>query len=311
MRAVFGLTPWESKRLIGRAVAALPEVRHAREHAQIVIGHGSTNVFVAEEILAQRLETRDRYVSGQVINGTLCQTEPSEKPYLIRLVNGKPVPPVPTMEETFAGWGTESLFIKGANAVDSEGNVGIFNAHPGAGTVGFAIGWICGTGIPMIVPVGLEKLVPSVRDACQQLGHAKVDYFYGTKIGMTPVMNAKVVTEIQAFDILFGLNAVHVGSGGVTGSEGTVVIAVNGEEETVRAAIDLIENHIKGEQPLELKKRWCADCFATPAANQSQMAKDADSDKDRAAQAKGCKQCLFSGKKESELPEWFKVREPV
>jgi len=168
MRAVFGFTPWESKRLIGKAVAALPEVQHALEHAQIVISHGSTNVYVAEEIMGEMAE-RDRYVSGQVINGILCQTQPEEKPAMIRLVEGKPVPPVPTMEETLAGWDDTSIFIKGANAVDAEFNAGVFNAHHAAGTIGWAYGAICGTGIPLIVPIGLEKLVPSVRAASRSL----------------------------------------------------------------------------------------------------------------------------------------------
>ncbi|MBT3810648.1 MAG: hypothetical protein HOF99_14190, partial [Rhodospirillaceae bacterium] len=82
MRAVFAFTPWESKRLIGKAVAALPEVKYAMEHAQIVVAHGSTNVYVAEEITGD-CPDRDRYVSGQVINGTLCQTQPEEKPALM------------------------------------------------------------------------------------------------------------------------------------------------------------------------------------------------------------------------------------
>ena len=79
MRAVFALNPWESKRLIGRAVSRLPEVIRAYEETQIVIAHGSTNVYVAEEILGYCPE-RDKYASGQVINGTLCQTESAEKP---------------------------------------------------------------------------------------------------------------------------------------------------------------------------------------------------------------------------------------
>ena len=89
MRAVFSLNPWESKRLIGRAVSKLPEVAYALSHAQLVIAHGSTNVFVAEEVLGYCPE-RDKYASGQVINGTLCQTESSEKPPILRLVKGKP-----------------------------------------------------------------------------------------------------------------------------------------------------------------------------------------------------------------------------
>jgi len=310
MRAVFGFTPWESKRLLGKAVAALPEVAHALEHAQIVIGHGSTNVYVAEEIMGDLADTRDRFVSGQVINGTLCQTEPAEKPAMIRLVNGKPVPPVPTMEETLAGWDDTCLFIKGANAVDPEFNAGIFNAHPAAGTIGWAYGAICGTGIPLIVPVGLEKLVPSVRAASQELGHAKADFFYGTKIGMLPVMNGKVITEIQAFDILFGLQAVHVGGGGVSGSEGTVVLSVTGDDAQVRKAIELVES-IKGEPPLDLKKRRCATCFAPPPAFTSGTDAAKAVGTVTADEARAIKQCIFSGTQEADLPDWFRKREPA
>ena len=169
MRAVFALNPWESKRLIGRAVARLPVVQYALAETQIIIAHGSTNVYVAEEVLGYCPE-RDKYASGHVINGTLCQTEPAEKPAILRLVKGKPVPPVPTMEETLAGWDDRCVFIKGANAVDPEFNAAVFNAHPSAGTIGFAYGKICGMGIPLIVPIGLEKLIPSVKEASNQLG---------------------------------------------------------------------------------------------------------------------------------------------
>lgn len=310
MRAVFSLTPWESKRLIGRAVSKLPEVEHALKHSQMIIAHGSTNVYVAEEVLGYCPE-RDKYVSGQVINGTLCQTEPSEKPAIMKLVKGIPVPPVPTMEETMAGWDHTCLFIKGANAVDPEFNAAIFNAHPGAGTIGFAYGKICGMGIPLIVPVGLEKLIPSVKEACTELGHAKVDYFYGTKIGMLPLINAKVITEIQAFNILFGLSVTHVGGGGVSGSEGSIVLSTNGSDKSIKIAIEEISK-IKGEPPLELKKRRCSTCFAPPPAFTSGIGSTKpDQQVDNIKIAKEQKQCIFSGKEESELPEWFQKREPV
>lgn len=299
MRAVFALNPWESKRLIGRAVARLPEVQHALAEAQILIAHGSTNVYVAEEVLGYCPE-RDKYASGQVINGTLCQTESSEKPPILRLVKGEPVPPVPTMDETLAGWDDRCVFIKGANAVDPEFNAAIFNAHPGAGTIGFAFGKICGMGIPLIVPVGLEKLIPSVKQASTQLGHARVDYFNGQKIGMLPLINAKVITEIQAFEILFGLPAVHVGGGGVSGSEGTVVLSVNGEDAVVEAAIEEF-NAIKGEPPLELQKALCETCIpSTPALRTVDGAQVIE---------KTAKTCIYSGTLEADLPDWFKKRQ--
>lgn len=301
MRAVFSLNPWESKRLIGRAVAHMPEVQHALAEAQILIAHGSTNVYVAEEILGY-CPDRDKYVSGHVINGTLCQTESSEKPPILRLVKGKPVAPVPTMDETMAGWDNKCLFIKGANAVDPEFNAAVFNAHPGAGTIGFAYGMICGMGIPLIVPVGLEKLIPSVKAASNQLGHARVDYFNGQKIGMLPLINAIVITEIQAFDILYGLSAIHVGGGGVAGSEGSVVLSVEGEKDAVEKAIDEIKS-IKGEPPLALQKALCETCIpSTPALR---------ADDGSQVIEETAKTCIYSGTKEADLPDWFKKRQPA
>jgi len=123
-------------------------------------------------------------------------------------------------------------------------------------------------------------------------------------------MNGKVVTEIQAFDILFGLTAVHVGGGGVSGSEGTVVLSVTGEEAEVRKAIELVES-IKGEPPLKLQKRRCAECFAPPPAFTSGTDAAKSVGTVSADEARAIKQCIFSGTVEEDLPDWFRKREPV
>ncbi len=44
----------------------------------------------------------------------------------------------------------------------------------------------------------------------------------------------KVVTEIQALALLAGVRTTHVGSGGVAGSEGAVVLSIEGEELSLR-----------------------------------------------------------------------------
>lgn len=54
MRALFVLTTSESKRLIGKAVAQMEQVRRAKEISKILIGHGSTNVYVIEEIIGSQ-----------------------------------------------------------------------------------------------------------------------------------------------------------------------------------------------------------------------------------------------------------------
>jgi hypothetical protein len=292
MRALFVFTPAESKRFIAKAVARLPEVTHALKNSEIVIGHGSTNVRVAEEIIGE-CPQRDKFISGLVINGILCVTQAEEKPPMLVIRKGSLVPPKLTMEETLKRFDSGSVFIKGANAVDPEGNAGAYVAHPSGGTIGFAYGILSARGCHLVVPVGLEKLVPSVKEASNHLGQDTLYYSMGIRIGMIPMVNAKVVTEIDAFNVLFGLRAFHAGSGGLNGSEGSVVIAAEGEKGKLDQAIDLIES-IKGEPPLRPKKSGCRNCFPTiPSTYQSHGDPSG---------AEAIRHCKFQGWKEEELP---------
>jgi len=68
---------------------------------------------------------------------------------------------------------------------------------------------------------------------------------------LVPVPLAKVVTEIQAFAILAGGRAYHIGSGDVGGSEGSVHLCLEGDENTVEKAFELVKS-IKGEPPVSL-----------------------------------------------------------
>ena len=83
MNALFVLLPTESKRLIAKAVCQLPEIAVAHREAEIVIGHGSTNVYVTEEMMGQDFDAGfegHKYLSGLVVNGVLCVTQAEEKP---------------------------------------------------------------------------------------------------------------------------------------------------------------------------------------------------------------------------------------
>ncbi|MBW2262654.1 MAG: hypothetical protein JRG91_11825, partial [Deltaproteobacteria bacterium] len=48
MQASFTLTVAESKRLIAKGVAAIPEVARARREGTLIVGRGSTNAYVLE-----------------------------------------------------------------------------------------------------------------------------------------------------------------------------------------------------------------------------------------------------------------------
>jgi len=300
VRALFVFTPNESKRLIGKAVAKMEEVKHAFQKSNMMIGHGSTNVYVLEELLGKEklleLMNPATYLSGIILRGTLCSTAGKEKPPIVLIKKGVVVPPPGTMSEMLRDFKSDSVVIKGANAVDADGNAGVLVAHPEAGTIGWSIGTILARGICLITPVGLEKLVPSVKRSVSLCGQDTFDYAQGAKVGMIPLSNAKVVTEIEAIKILTGVDAFHVASGGVSGSEGSVTLVAEGSQETVNKTIELVES-LKGEPPLNVRKGICETCVqASPA-----QPKDYD--------ASGFpKFCQFQDKKEEELPLYLRNR---
>ncbi len=300
MRALFVLTPAESKRLIGKAVANLEEVKRAKKQGKILIGHGSTNVYVAEEILGRakvaQLINKDTYLSGVVLRGTLCNTLAEEKPPILVINKGKAEPPALTMSEILREFGKDSVFIKGANAVDPEGNAGVFMAHPEGGTIGWAIGTILARGIKLIVPVGLEKLVPSVKKAVALCGQQTFDYCQGLKVGMMPLSGAKVVTEIEALKILTGVESHHVASGGNTGSEGAVMLVAEGDAPAIKKTVKFVGS-IKGEPSLSPRKAICLTCAVSSPAKPRE---------DRTGET--FKLCLYQRKTEDELPGYLKNR---
>jgi hypothetical protein len=292
LRALFVLTPPESKRFIAKAVARLPEVKAARAAGEIAIGHGGTNVYVAEEVVGE-CPDRDKFLSGLVINRILCVTQAEEKPPMLVLRHGVRVPPAATMEETLRNFGAGSIFVKGANAVDADRNVGVFVANPAGGTIGWSYGLLSARGCRLIVPVGLEKLIPSVRDAARSCGQDTLYYCQGIRIGMIPIMNATVVTEIEAFDILFGLRAVHIGGGGSGDSQGAVVVVAEGEQDRVDQAIALIES-IKGEAALHPRKSLCVNCLPTVLVSTDEGVR------------RETKYCMYQGTPEDELPPFVR-----
>jgi hypothetical protein len=279
MKAVFTLTPAESRRLIAKGVAQLQEVRVALEKAYVVIAGGTTNAYVAQELAGLDIQPQC-YTAGTSVKGVLCVTAPADRDARLPVVlhQGKRV--TKTIPDVFKDFALESVIIKGANAVDPEGNVGVITSGFDGGTVAATIGTVTSTGMKYVFAVGLEKLVPSVREAAAWAGSKTFDYSMGADFGMYCLSNGIVVTEIQALGILAGVEAKHLASGGIGGSEGAVVIAIRGSDAPVRQAIGLVES-IKGEPPVPALKGRCDNCPYP--------------------------RCAFNGKSEAQLPAWLRT----
>lgn len=258
MKAVFVLTPAESRRLIAKGVALMPEVRTALEQAYVIIVGGTTNGFVAQEIAGEAIDPQ-AFTAGTSTQGVLCVTRADERDTRIPLILYKGKPVAKTVQEAFEDFHLETVVIKGGNAVDPEGNVGVITSGFDGGTVAATIGTMTSTGMRYIFPVGLEKLVASVPEAARWVGAKTIDYSMGAPFGMFCLTNGITFTEIQALETIADVKAKQIAAGGIGGSQGAVVIAVEGEVAEVKKAIAITES-VKGEPAVEPLRGRCDDC---------------------------------------------------
>lgn len=258
MKAQFTLTPAESKRLIGKSVAHMDVVKKALKNGIILIARGTTNAYVAEELLGEKFK-KDGFSSGIVTPLGACVTRDEMRQPEVAIVRGSLYRGMTISEEFIEQMDKNDVFIKGANAIDSEGNAAIFFGHPTGVKLGPVMLAVMNKGVNWIIPVGLEKLIPiPVRVAAKEAGITQMDYSMGLPVGLLPVKGT-VITEIEAVRILSGAEAIPIGAGGIGGAEGAVTLVVKGTESQVKKAIEILEK-IKGEKPVKAFMRDCSKC---------------------------------------------------
>ena len=84
----------------------------------------------------------------------------------------------------------------------------------------------------MLILCGLNKLIPDLGAAMAQAGLSSVESSMGAAIGLYNVFGP-IVTELKAFEILFGVQAVTIAGSGVGSGEGSRTFRLAGEEENI------------------------------------------------------------------------------
>jgi hypothetical protein len=243
--ALVVLNPSESRRLLAKATVALPEVQNAWKNGMIIIGRGITNAYIIEELFKVSVEPKGAQTAGIVCGGLMNSTDTPPPSAWHVIWKGKVMEGADSNVE-IQKFGPEDVFIKGANAIDPQGNAGVYASNLKGGTIGMCWPIVTARGSHLIQPVGLEKLIPCVLEASMHSGIYHFKYSMGLPGRVFPVTSSKVLTEIQAFAVLAGVRAYHLSSGGVGGSEGAVVLGLEGDEEHVEQAFDLAKS-VKGE----------------------------------------------------------------
>ncbi|SDF29239.1 hypothetical protein [Sporomusa acidovorans] len=246
-RAFVVLTPYESRRLIAKAIVRLPSVEEALQNGWIVVATGSTTCYVAEELLGQPM-VKENFISGHITLGETWSTLDNPD-FIFPIVLHKGIRQDIHAKQALEKFSAKDVFIKGANAVDNNYHAAIFMANDEGGTIGSSLGTLYARGAQLVMPVGLEKMIPSVEEAVKHTGNKSYRYSTGSPAGLMPIVQATVVTEIQALSAMFDVQVYHVGSGGIAGSEGAVVLVIEGKESNVTQAFEFVQS-LKGEKNL-------------------------------------------------------------
>jgi hypothetical protein len=252
----FAVTPAAGKRLIAKALAVHPTLRTALGSATVVIVAGTTNGYVAEEILATLGKgaefSRRRFFRGIILPPARPTTElgrlPDESEFpgdvIIRRgawIRGKTLFDV--VDELREG----DVIVKGANALDvNSRHAGVLIGHPKAGILGAALQAAAGRRVRLILPVGLEKRIPGDLDRLALRLNAPGAH--GPRFLASP---GEVFTEIEAIAMLTGASAEIAAAGGVGGAEGCVWLAVSGAPAQVEKAAKLIRS-VAAEPPFRI-----------------------------------------------------------
>jgi hypothetical protein len=267
------LTPTEAKRLLSKAVLKRDEVKKALQEGILMIHPSSTSMFMLEE-LGLKMHEKGIWICGHVSPKGLCiprividyrnnlpdPTRGSELyPFEYVIRKGELIPfeesGIAAVLEQFT---INDVYVKGVNAIDPAGKLGILMAGSTGGSVGQVLKRRKKVNFPIIIPVGLEKRIPiSIREAIKAASEAKKAQGIPCIIWQ---IRGTIITEIDAFKQLCNVDAIPISAGGVCGAEGCIVWVLKGEEKDVDNAYRLCEEIHGHQMPYTLDVYECEVC---------------------------------------------------
>lgn len=240
------VTPAAGKRLIAKAAARHPAIQSALISGTVVIVAGTTNGYVAEEVLETIGDTsfeRRRFYRGITLppgRPPKASDEPFPGDCVIVLGQRKPDT---TIFDVLDGLGEGDVILKGANALDlTARRAAVLIGDTRGGTAAAAMQAVVGRRARLIVPVGLEKRVEAdLFDLAASLNGP------GSSGPRLLPLIGEVITELEAIEMLTGASAELVAAGGVGGAEGSVWIGIEGTEEQLAEAEAIMR--VVGQEP--------------------------------------------------------------
>ena len=243
------LTVSEGKRLIGKAVAQMPVVKKALRDGMVIIGRGTTNTYVAEEILGKRI-AHGAFVTGRVYPAKggkrLPRLKRAQRMSEIVIINGKVAPDL-AFADAVKKLKPGDVVIKGANLLDYPNKTaGVLIGARNSGTTGAFMPYLVAGKAHLVIPIGLEKQGSGDVLDVQRKMRQPIESL--NRVPSMFLMTGSIVTEIEALKILADVSAFQAAAGGIGGAEGAIWLVFRGEKPKVEKALKVVAE-VQGEPP--------------------------------------------------------------
>lgn len=238
------LTVEEGKQIIALGLLKHGVFKQSKESGKILFKGGTTVSKITEEFLGFPLR-----ISGRITKrGTVSNKKEVKGPHSIIYNKGNWEGIDSNIENIAKGLSRRDLVVCGANAIDYKGNAAMMAGSVGGGGVGKSLSSWYTEGAKIIIPVGIEKMVPGDLDhIIYKTGRRGKLLSWGMSVGLMP-LKGEVFTEIDAIEELADVECFAIGAGGLGQAQGSITLEIWAKKDREFKKIKKILKEVKSEE---------------------------------------------------------------
>ena len=240
------LTVSESKRLIAKGIINMPLVKDKLQKGMIIITKGSTNSYIAEELMKKTIEHGSFLLGHFIPAGKEALNIKKNHIKEIVFENGKLIDI--SYSEALRLLKPGDLVLKGGNLLNySRKQAAVCIGAYDGGTTHKFLPYVGENKATLVIPIGLEKETSLNLEDSENVLNANNE-----RLGSIPKLylfkTGMIFTEIEAIQQYANVKVFLYGLGGLSGREGGISFIVVGTKEEIIKVKSFIQT-IKGEPP--------------------------------------------------------------
>lgn len=257
------LTVEEGKEIIALGVLKHPLLLNSFKNGKIIFKGGTTVSKITEKLIGVSLR-----ISGRITTrGTVSCLTTLNSPHSILLEDGNWKNIDETIVKEVQGFNNNDIIICGANAFDYKGRAALMAGSPGGGNVGQSMSSWYSEGASVLIPVGIEKMIPGDLDEIiNKSSRTGKSLSWGMSVGLIPIYG-EIFTEVEAFRKLANVECFVIGSGGLAEAQGSTTFEIWGSKIELDKIIEILKatkgniTSVSGDEDSLIEcKAICVNC---------------------------------------------------